>query len=384
MVQVRNDKRFTKPQKPRADFPLFPHQNGQWAKKIRGRLHYFGPWDDWRAALNDYLDKKEDLQAGRTPVTTPDAKRFDELVEAFLGSKQALADSGERSDRTPEDYQTIFDKVREVWGNIALEQIGKSEFATLREELAEIHSPITLANDIQRVRCLFNWAYENDFLDRPMKYGDSFKKPSKKAQRRQRNNRPKKFFPAPQIQLMLEEATPTLRAMIYLGINCGFGNDDCATLTYSALKNGWHNHPRPKTEIQRRCSLWKETLAAIKDVRRPEPNDPELQDRVFITSKGNSWESCRTDKPITKETAKMLKKLGMKRWGVNFYALRHTFQTIGEEVDLIATRYIMGHVDESISARYREKVRDHRLRAVTDHVYSWLHDGQATCQVPRV
>jgi hypothetical protein len=44
---------------------LFLHQTGQWAKKVRGRTHYFGT--DVGDALTKYLEQRENLQAGRTP-----------------------------------------------------------------------------------------------------------------------------------------------------------------------------------------------------------------------------------------------------------------------------------------------------------------------------
>jgi hypothetical protein len=57
----------SKPAKPSPDFPLFAHVTGRWAKKVRGRMVYFGKWDDPDSALQRYLNEKNDLEAGRTP-----------------------------------------------------------------------------------------------------------------------------------------------------------------------------------------------------------------------------------------------------------------------------------------------------------------------------
>ena len=44
-----------KPAKPYPEYQLFAHAAGVWAKKIRGKLHYFGPWADPDGALQKYL-----------------------------------------------------------------------------------------------------------------------------------------------------------------------------------------------------------------------------------------------------------------------------------------------------------------------------------------
>jgi integrase len=117
---------------------------------------------------------------------------------------------------------------------------------------------------------------------------------------------------------------------------------------------------------------------ALKAYKRPNPKNAAVAERAFITRYGFSWESkvVKGDSPISKEFAKLLKALKLHRQGVGFYALRHTFQTIGNRArDKDAVRAIMGHVPPTsdMSAAYTEEpVDDGRLRAVTDYVRQWL------------
>lgn len=71
----RNSTARHKPAKPYPEFPLFAHATGRWAKKIRGSMHYFGPWADPDSALTKYLDQKDALHAGKRPRSDPDLLR---------------------------------------------------------------------------------------------------------------------------------------------------------------------------------------------------------------------------------------------------------------------------------------------------------------------
>jgi integrase len=367
----------TKPKKPYHDFPLFPHATKRWAKKIKGRLVYFGPWDDPQGALNKYLDQRDALYTGRKPMSNADMLTVKKLCNKFLSFKQGRVASKELTQRTWSELYVACERVIRVFGgDRPVVDLTAEDFEKLRAKLSETMGPVRLSKEVQMVRTLFKYGYDAGHIAAPVRFGPAFVKPSKKTLRLHRAAQGPRMFEAAEIHRMLDAAGTQLRAMILLGVNCGFGNHDCGTLPLSALdmENGWLNFPRPKTGVPRRCKLWSETVAALRKVlaaRKP-PNDPAHAGLAFITKRGGSWAKHDKDNPVSKETRKILDMLSINGRR-NFYALRHTFETIGGDTrDQIAVNAIMGHVDNSMAANYRERIDDERLAAVADHVRSWL------------
>jgi hypothetical protein len=62
------------------------------------------------------------------------------------------------------------------------------------------------------------------------------------------------LFAAEEVRRLLEHSGPALKAMILLGMSCGFGNADCGNLPLATqdVDGGWVNYPRPKAGIHRR------------------------------------------------------------------------------------------------------------------------------------
>lgn len=367
----------TKPSKPYTEFPLFPHATGRWAKKIRGKLHYFGPWNDPDSALAKYLDQKDALHSGRKPRLDPEAVTVKYVANGFLEQKSYLKANGELSPRTWAEYKLTTDLLVKEFGKYRIvADLQPDDFASLRNFMAKKWGPHRLAKIIQYVRSVFKHAYESGLLDRPMRFGTGFNRPTKKAIRIHKGKQDKKLFTADEIRKMLDASGVQLKAMILLGINAGFGNSDCGNLPLSAidLEGGWITYPRPKTGVNRRCPIWPETRDALKAVlvNRTEPKDPADAVLVFITKYGFSWAKDTSTNPISQETRKLLNALAINGHR-NFYCLRHTFRTVADNCkDQPAIDHIMGHESPHMSSVYREGIDDERFRAVGDHVRGWL------------
>jgi hypothetical protein len=105
----------TRPSKPYPEFPFYAHASGRWAKKTRGKLHYFGKWQDdpeGKAALNRNCEQRDALYAGRTPSTRKTGLTVKDLCDRFLYAKESKVISGELAPVTFRDYYATCLRVR--------------------------------------------------------------------------------------------------------------------------------------------------------------------------------------------------------------------------------------------------------------------------------
>lgn len=380
--------RKKKPKKPYPDFPLFPHATGQWAKKIRGRLHYFG--NDAQAALKKFLDQRDDLMAGRAP-RDPDALTLRDACNHYMTAQKRRLQAGEITLFTFRDQMETCDRLLGFLGKArAVVELRPSDFAEFRVHLAKTRGPTALTNAVVRTRTVFKWLFENDLIDTPVRFGTQFETPPARARRKAKREGGLRMFEAEEIRKLLDVASVQMKAMILLGVNCGFGQSDVASLPLSAVdfERGWVSFPRPKTEEPRRCPLWPETIEAVRAAiaSRPKPRHAADSKLAFLTRWGLPWVRHQQAKgdagnpgavpyysdALGKEFQKVLKAIGWRGRG-GFYNLRHSFRTAADGVpDEPAIRMIMGHIDESMGAFYRERIDDGRLVRVADAVRGWL------------
>jgi integrase len=367
-----------KPPKPYDDFPLYAHKTKRWAKKIKGRTIFFGPWrcdpqhyeSDWQEAYARYQHEMPYLVAGKTPPPKDTTSlTVGDLVNSMLEAKDAAVQNGELSPRSWADYKRV--------GKIVVAQLGRyttvesltpSDFAALRAYLAKSRTMVALWSEIGRISVFFRWAEKQGLIDRPVRMGNSFKKPSKKSLRLERQAKPKKLFTIDELRSIFQAANPTMRAFMLLALNGGLGNSDIGRLEPRHIVDGWIIYPRPKTAVERRFPLWPETVAAIEQCGI----DPALE-FVFMTKYGGTWFKDSADDPITKEFRKLCDKTKCHKENRGFYALRHQFRTTADGCrDRSAVDYIMGHDDGSMSRHYTEHIDDERLQAVVNHVREWV------------
>lgn len=352
---------MAKPKKPYRDFPLFAHPNGQWAKKIKGRPHYFGVWSKPQEALERYQQERDFLYAGQAPPEQ--CQTLGEVLEAFKADKQRCLDEGSINERTFGDYLAISEAIAGLGKHRSIKGIAKADLLSLRERLSKGKnggqiSPVTFGVKLTFARMFFKYA--NEEFDSGVKYTKPLTSPAKKQLRERRNQASKKLFSAEQLRILLKNADSYMRAMILLGINAGFGPADCVALQASDIENGWYDSFRVKTQVPRRCPLWPETVSAVNEISNGR-----------VAFNGRKW----TRHIFALQFKSLCQQCEVYREGVTTpYSLRRTFQTIAKTapVNQSVIDKIMGHERPDMSEVYNQTVFDQELRKCVDHVQGWL------------
>ena len=174
----------------RKSFPLTPHRNGQWCKRVKGTVHFFGVLGDRKAAQEEWLRCKDDLLAGRPKPPKDDeddSSTLDVALNEFLKAKEEAVERGELSRVQFGHYQrTCATMIDRLGRYTRLEDLKANDFARLRAVLGEGCGLLATKNKILWVRSICKWCYESDIIDRPIKYGPEFKIPPREAIRREK------------------------------------------------------------------------------------------------------------------------------------------------------------------------------------------------------
>jgi integrase len=354
--------------KTRSDkFPLTLHPTGQYCKKIRGKIRYFGT--DKKKALEKYLAQATYLHGAQSLVQkiSNGKMTLKQLCDLYLRYQNSRVLVGDITAKHYNDLTYSLSRFMVFLGHgCRIENISTLDLQNYKRKLQSSYPSIDRQNlHIGLMKAMFHWARKNDVLESI---------PNIDAISKDRVVHKEKYtFNKKQIRKLLSTADVKMKAMIWLGLNCGFGCTDCSRLKWEDLdfKNNRVKLDRNKTKIGRNLPLWPETIKALKEI-------PKSGSFVFITSKGHPW--IRTtattndngepkyiyDNRITTKFSRLMKKVGIQApKGTGFYTLRRTAATIAARSgDPFAVQRLLGHVDLTMATRYVQDVSEQTDRVI--------------------
>ena len=398
-------KAATKTATKKADFPLWFHTpSGQWCKKVKQKVYYFGTDKD--EAAKRWKDEKDDIFAGVTPKSRGDKASIVELANVFSADQRARYQvTGKPGLRHIELCEmTLKRLIVQMGSGFAAADLSPSHFGKIKLELFKPiartkavqgkvfgrvvtkRAPETVAGDIRRIKVFLNWCHANEYTPAP-RYGDQFATETAVAITKATiKKQGRKDFDAIDIQAVIDHSGINFKPIVLLAINSGLGAGDIAAMEFDDIadidsKECWIDLARLKTGAERRFLLWPETQKAIQEYlqirRAPIRTHSNI---VFLTSHGLPWvrgEGHHKHVDTAGSTFTKIRKVAGVERG-SFYDMRRTFATVAcETLDFEAVRRCMGHVKDNrdMLAGYVQGVSDDRIRTVCNHVRQWLFGG---------
>ena len=358
----------TSKRKTRSDkFPLTLHSTGQYCKKIKGKIYYFG--NEKKKALKRYLDQATYLHGSQNFIQK--ASNGDmilkELCDLYLQYQHSKVLADDLTAKHHNDQIGSLSKLVSFLGqNRRINEISTLDLQHYRRRLQHAYSSAYRMNlHISIMKAMFHWAQKNDILDHI---------PNIDAINRSKIIHKQRYvFTTEDIHRLLGAADVQMKAMIWLGLNCGFGCTDCAELRWGDLDlvDARVKLPRRKTGISRDLPLWPETVKSLKKIPRTgklvfytSNGNPYIQ--TFLKADGNGNRKYTTLNTITTRFSMLIKRSGLNvPKGTGFYTLRRTAATIAARSgDPFAVQRLLGHADLQMATRYVQDVSKQTDRVV--------------------
>lgn len=365
MVAPQKTKR---PTKPYGKYKLRAHANGSWCKKLKGKLHYLGPWDCPEDAEKRW-ERILRADSEQVDIVEPDDLAVADLCTLFYRFKEREVDRGSISDGQCREYKRLCQLIVDSIGaDVLVSDLSPGHFGRLRQALdRKGYVPTTMSKKIIQLRAVFQWAMRNGHTDgKILIFGDELQVPTRRELRQFKENKRiekgTRMFEAEEILRLLDAADEMLSAAIWLGYTAGFGHADLARLrsVHIDFDAGWISMPRSKTGVPRKAKLIPEATQALQDILDG--------DELFKMNAADVESDL-----IGRRFRVLQQKVGCWREGRGHYGLRHSCRTVLDELmDPVVAGIIMGHVDESTASNYIQRIDNSRFEKAAEHLRSWL------------
>jgi len=200
------------------------HPTGQYCKKINGKIHYFGT--NKKQALERYLEQATYLHGGQDLIQTASNGNMTlkQLCDFYLRYQHSKVLADELTPRHHNDQTNSLSKLTSFLGKgRRVKGISTLDLQNYKRKLQGAYGSAHRVNlHIGAMKAMFHWARKNDILQNTPNI-DAVSKGKIVHQEMY-------IFTSEQIKKLLSAADVKMRAMIWLGLNCGFGCTDCAQL----------------------------------------------------------------------------------------------------------------------------------------------------------
>jgi len=289
------------------------------------------------------------------------------LCNIYLQHQQAKAASAEITIRHHADQISCLNKFMSFIGqHHKINEISTLDLQNHKRKLKRAYNSAHRINlNISIMKTMFHWARKNDVLD----YIPNIDAVSSvKIIHKQRH-----VFTSEEIHRLFDFADVQMRAMIWLGLNCGFGYTDCAELKWNDLDlvNGRVKLARKKTGVSRDLPLWPETIQSLENIPKSgrlvlytSGDKPLIRTTYHISKDGSSKYS--NINLVTSRFCKLMKKTGIRApKGTGFYTLRRTAATVAARSgDPFAVQRLLGHANLKMATRYVQDVSEQTDRVI--------------------